>query len=92
MIAKLTLEEKEELFPELMMGAKYTHQVLISRINTQLSNQLQDKNCEVVGGTYLFLDISPEEYRENPIKILNTKGSYVEPDLMIVCNYLRLLP
>ena len=47
---------------------------------------MQKTNCEVVSGTYLFPEISPEEYLENPVKILNTKGSYVEPDLMIICD------
>ena len=82
----MTMEELEEHIPELNMGAKYTHQILIHRISTQLSIQLNPLGCEVVGGTYLFLEISPEEYLENPVKILNTKDNYEEPDLMVLCE------
>ena len=85
MVNELTLEEKYELLPELMMGDKYEHQVILHRISNQLSNQLPE-NCEVVGGTYLYLEISYADYLDQSIRVVTSKDSYVEPDLMVLCD------
>lgn len=86
MTGEFSIEELEEQIPELNMGAKYEHQVLIFKIAHQLYSQLEDRNCDILGGTYLFLELSYEEYVKDRIKALNNKDVYEEPDLMVICE------
>jgi len=89
-------EERYELIngiPYMMAAPGRVHQELCTFLFGELFNFLKDKKCKVFVAPFdVFLNESPKDKNGKPIKNKRTKGSVVQPDLMVICDKEKIKP
>ena len=77
-----------------MMAAPSTgHQAVSFFLSTEIGNYLKGKKCRPFAAPYdVFLNESPKDETGKLIKNRKTKGTVVQPDLMVVCDKDKIKP
>ena len=89
-------DERYELIDGIayMMAAPNTvHQDLSMFLSAELFNFLKGKKCRAFAAPYdVFLNESPKDANGKLIKNKRTKGTVVQPDLMVICDKEKIKP
>ena len=79
--------------PYMMAAPNTGHQGLSSFLHIEIGNFLKGKKCMVFAAPYdVFLNESPKGADGKPIKNKRTKGTVVQPDLMVICDRDKIKP